>query len=569
VKSLESILKEIKKGMSRTRLLTYITNISSFHRIQGTKYLVDAGNYIKDVLEDSNLYVEVLDYSYRDPHPWLPPLIGWWVRDGEVYLLDKEEKILSSFSHASTAIVAHSPPGYFEGRVTYVGREKEIPEGVEVVLLDGGGILKYLEAVEKGAQAVLFFRRDAAVNALPYIGLFPTPQHLPKLRAPALTLSRRDAESIISRLAAGEEVKVKGFVDSGFTDPSPIRVIYASLSPGNDGEGITVMTAHYCHPAGTINDNVSGAASLLLAASALSKASSASGKGFNIAFGWVPEHYGSLPLVKHLVSEGFQVQGAINLDMVGEKQSLTGSTLYFVRPPIHMLSSFEAATYQIISHELGPKQGFHVRGIHKGRLRFDILNYEYGSDHDSFIAYGIPSVSLINWPDKYYHSSLDFIDKVDWDGLTKVAYASMKAALINSSILSVYTHYKLFVKGMDLMQVSRDGKLVELRRILYEEGLETFLRPPKEIVSKGKGIVTVGGLSRFAQSGPCLDLVKLGRSRGWLSTALILTVKLASAGIGKEGLKRAVEAELGLNVGEDVFEKIIQCLAEKGVLGEL
>ena len=123
MKSLESILKEIKKGMTRTRLLTYITNISSFHRIQGTKYLVDAGNYIKDVLEDFNLYVEVLDYSYRDPHPWLPPLIGWWVRDGEVHLLDKEEKILSSFSHASTAIVAHSPPGYFEGRVTYVGRE--------------------------------------------------------------------------------------------------------------------------------------------------------------------------------------------------------------------------------------------------------------------------------------------------------------------------------------------------------------------------------------------------------------------------------------------------------------
>jgi len=55
--------------------------------------------------------------------------------------------------------------------------------------------------------------------------------------------------------------------------------------------------------------------------------------------------------------------------------------------------------------------------------------YEMGSDHDVFNFFGIPSVMPITWPDKFYHSSEDTIEKISKDSLEIIGKAVLSTAL--------------------------------------------------------------------------------------------------------------------------------------------
>lgn len=52
-----------------------------------------------------------------------------------------------------------------------------------------------------------------------------------------------------------------------------------------------------------------------------------------------------------------------------------------------------------------------------------------GSDHDVFNFFGIPSVMSITWPDRFYHSSEDTIDKVSKATIELIGKAVLATAL--------------------------------------------------------------------------------------------------------------------------------------------
>ncbi len=62
-----------------------------------------------------------------------------------------------------------------------------------------------------------------------------------------------------------------------------------------------------------------------------------------------------------------------------------------------------------------------------GGIRMDMANYEAGSDHDVLLAFRVPTVMLNQWPDRFYHTNQDTLDKVSLEMLTGIASAVAKS----------------------------------------------------------------------------------------------------------------------------------------------
>lgn len=563
------MLSALAQYFSRREVELLIEELSSYHRIQGSPHLEEAGRYIRDRLSEWGIEVEVYDLPYSsEAPPTSPPIVGWFVEDGYAEIVKPKRRTVSSLREAWTAVVAHSPPGEFEGRVCYAPTYNHVQSCADsVVLTPDWGLGTYLRAVESGARAVLVFRRNAPVGAYPYFGLFPLIPELKYMRVPALTVPRDVAEEIVGYLEKGEEVVAKGFVRSGYRDTAYARVVEARFG-GGDGE--FHLVAHYCHPGATVNDNVSGSVALLVAAKALNVAIR-DGKlkvDVPLRFVWVPEHHGTARYLRKVLEEGRSIRGAINLDMVGEKQCKTGSTLNLVRPPIVLLSRLEASLYAKTLEAL-PKAGTFSSPVEVPLVRFNVINYESGSDHDVYVAMGIPAVTLNQWPDKYYHTSADTIDKVSLRMVYSLGVAAVASVLeLESARLEPYLH---LVYGIDTLRAS--GEPLNARYYLYGKvskllGVELSVprvEPPEggEMVRlSAKGYLTSLYI-RYRAGLEVLERLRRVQDKfRYFSTVLTLVgTHLLEGPKSSERLRFEVSGELGYEVPRDIFSEILD-LAE-------
>ncbi len=557
---MSNLLQDLKYRLSLPRFTRIAAELSSYHRIQGSREINQAARYLMDIASDAGAEVGFFRFNYDDPPNWFEPLSGWWVKSSELMIVEPINRLISSFSAVPTSVVAHSPGGEFEGRLTIV-RDDNLPDSLDgVILTRWGGLEKYLEICRRGALAALFYRDDAPRNAVPYFSLFPTPDDAKLMKVPAFSVSLRTVEELERLLRQYGRVVVKGFIKAGYVDRAEGIVVTASLG---SGEVEVHLVAHYCHPAGMINDNVSGAAALaelILALGSIPNASKVLKYG-RIKVVWVPEYVGSLQFLEHLSSEGGKrrVLWAINLDMVGERQSVTGSTLLFVRPPIHMLSPQEAVTYNVFKEVFASSKGFLPHKRLTG-IRSRVINFEPGSDHEPYVAYDVPAVALISWPDRYYHTSLDTFDKLDHDLAMRAAYFSFAAALnvlSASNAEKVFNAYRNLVVGMDVLNVIDDDLLSELRSSLYKDGLEAFRSNGPPLKATGYGVPNLRRVRRSLPPEEADMLRDNYASMPWFRTALTLTVMLARRGLRGEGLRNALQAELGARVGVSAFNLIV------------
>jgi len=568
-------LQLLSEYFSRAEVEYLAEELSRFHRIQGSPGLEEAGRFIRDVLADWGLEVRVYDLPYSsEAPPTSAPVVGWFVADGYAEVVKPRSRVVSSLKHAWTAVVAHSPPGEFEGRVCYAPTYKHVAQCRDsVVLTPDWGFDTYVGAVEAGARAVIAFRRGAPPSAYPYYGIFPTTRDVGYLKIPALTTTREVAEEIIAQLERGEEVVVKGYVRSGYRDVAYARVVEASI--GRSGGEEYHLVAHYCHPGATVNDNVSGSVGVLSAARAASLAMR-EGRlevgGRTIKFVWVPEHHGTVRYLREVFGEGRRVAGAVNLDMIGEKQCETGSVLNLVRAPIRLLSKLEASVYSNIVSGL-PRASSFSSPAEFPLLRFSIINYETGSDHDVYVSLGIPAVMLNQWPDRYYHTSEDTLEMMSPRLVYSVGVASLAAVLeLDGARVEPYLH---IVYGLDTMRVS--GLPLEARYYLYgrvSRELGADLRVPEVRPPTG------GGMVKLVEEGYLTSLYvryRLGvefarKLREELQDRFKYSMlALAIAGIYlQEGAKEAerlrfeVSGELGVEVPKEVFDALVSVAESVG-----
>jgi len=62
-------------------------------------------------------------------------------------------------------------------------------------------------------------------------------------------------------------------------------------------------------------------------------------------------------------------------------------------------------------------------------MKLRAFPYEMGSDHDVLNFFGIPSVMPITWPDRFYHSSGDTVEKVSLETIAIIGNAVLATAL--------------------------------------------------------------------------------------------------------------------------------------------
>jgi hypothetical protein len=110
----------------------------------------------------------------------------------------------------------------------------------------------------------------------------------------------------------------------------------------------------------------------------------------------------------------------INLDMVGEDQDQTGSVWLIERPP-DAAASFAPELLACLRAEMPALKGMTgVAPSHTGLGAYPLYRqaevpFSGGSDHYilSDPSVGVPTPMLIQWPDRFYHTSADSPDRTD------------------------------------------------------------------------------------------------------------------------------------------------------------
>jgi hypothetical protein len=268
-------------------------------------------------------------------------------------------------------------------------------------------------------------------DAHAYQAIWPTAEQQPKTTF-GFSISKRQGNALRAMLKAGKTVKLKATVDAQLF-PGHEEVVTATIQGSTKPEEEIFLIAHLCHPKPSANDNASGAGLLLEIARTI-KTLIAKGKipppARTIRFFWVPETLGTVAYLSNHPEAPQRLVAGINLDMVGQNQELCRSTLTVHRTPDSLPSYLADYVYSLLEQSvkefdsqtnLGPASTF----------RYATVVFSGGSDHAEFTQPDtrVPCIMLLQWPDLYYHTSMDTIDKVSEDMLKRVGWITTVAAL--------------------------------------------------------------------------------------------------------------------------------------------
>jgi hypothetical protein len=253
----------------------------------------------------------------------------------------------------------------------------------------------------------------------------------------AFMVSKRQAEDLRARLAAGEKIVLRARVKAKMV-PATYNVVVATI-PGTDpSAGEVVMTAHLCHESAGANDNASGSAAILEVARALQasiyKRSLIRPKR-TIRFLWLPEITGSQAyLVSHPEAARRLVAG-VHMDMVGGLLATTKGTFHLSRTAEslpHAANAIARAWFEEVveaSARYAERGGDAYAGFvwppgSREAFLGDIRPLNMGSDHEVFEAAGfrVPIVYFHDYPDVTIHTQKDQPENLDTTKLGRVAY---------------------------------------------------------------------------------------------------------------------------------------------------
>jgi hypothetical protein len=431
----DAILGELSGVIAKN----YISGISQFHRIQASPGLRAAMDYVKGLLDQlphirTSLEVFPADGSTRIGQ-WTAPL-GWRVTDGELRLVRPNKQLLARFAETPIAVVAHSQSADVEAPLVYVGEGMRAQDygGINV---EGKVVLTTGRARDVHRQAVVERRAVGTIHMPPlerraqnpsliiYEGIWPTASEKSRIGF-AFAVSGKVGMQLQRLVQTEPEVIVHATVKAElFGGEQP--VLSAVIDGREHRNEEVLLLAHLCHPRPGANDNASGSALLVEIArtiTTLLDRKQLSPPPRTIRFLWVPEFFGTVAYLEAHPELTNRVVSGINCDMVGEDVQLCGGVLNLRRTP-DSLPSFlndllefhlEAAAKEprLIS-PTGTNQPF----------RFEVSGFDWRSDHLMLVdsTVGVPCVMLNHWPDNYYHSSEDTVDKCDATALQRAGYA--------------------------------------------------------------------------------------------------------------------------------------------------
>jgi aminopeptidase YwaD len=421
----------------------YVAEIARYHRIQVSPGFRRAAQYCQERFEQFGVQAEVLGYPAGEGTLYWgwPMFQEWEASEGVLHLIDPPEakKKLADYNEARLSLFQRSAPFQGEAEVVLLeeGEERAEYEGLDlrgkVVFTKGDRDRVHRLAVEKHGAVGLI------TDALKEIPGLRHPMDLPdalqytsfwwyggETKCFGFVLSPKEGARLRALIKQRQRqgkppIRVQATVNSSFSD-GEIDVVSA-LIPGQTDEEV-VLLAHLCHPQGAANDNASGSATVLEVARALqaliSDGSLAQPRR-GIRFLLVPEMSGFAAYLANNESSIPRMIAALNLDMVGEDQDLCGSTMTIEQAPASFANFADDLVVRLVEETSTGPTNFAGLGGGAG-VRHATTTFSGGSDHCLLIdpSVGVPCPMLNQWPDKFYHTSTDTLEKVDPSQLARV-----------------------------------------------------------------------------------------------------------------------------------------------------
>ncbi|HNT06289.1 MAG TPA: DUF4910 domain-containing protein [Anaerolineae bacterium] len=433
----KALQETIMAEYSGQRAKNDVAEIIQFHRIQASPGLRAAAHSLCRKLEEMEIAAEVLSYPANDRTSYWGSLQfqEWEATAGTLHLVAPEDQArkLADYSESKTALIQRSAPVKdWQGEVVLLedGEEQAEYEGLDVagkLVMTRGDIdrVRELAVTQRGAAGILFdgmheqppvYERIDHPDLLRYTSFWWRPGDR---LCWGFVVSPRVGEQlrklIKSRRAEGKPaLQFTASVASRLYD-GELEVLSA-LIPGQTDDEV-VLVAHQCHPQPSANDNGSGSAALVEMARTLSrllKEGVLARPRRGIRLLWVPEMTGSFAYLASNPERIPHMVAGVNLDMVGENQEACGSVFVIESPPAAM-ASFAPDLLVRMREELLTGAKSPGGSASYAPFRHAVTPFSGGSDHYVFSdpSVGVPMPMLIQWPDKYWHTSGDTLDKVD------------------------------------------------------------------------------------------------------------------------------------------------------------
>ena len=335
---------------------------------------------------------------------WLVPK-AWDARSAELRIVDTGH-VLARYPDVPAALFMYSGPTVPEGIETdlmWVEDPTRIPDHFKGRIVFTGRIEKE-ERKALAARGIAGVVNDRGGMEFPDLRGWDNYTFAPRNEENmfGFSLSFREAEHLRERLRTSPVVKVRARVDTRLYDGTVDNV--TGVIPGTEDEEEVLLLGHIYEQGA--NDNASGAG-LGLEVFRTLKSLIDRGElprprrslrillGFECCglMGYVVEHE---EVMRRTVA-------AINPDMVGEDVELCGTSFALHLTPGAAPSCVDALAIRLFEDLIARKD-----------MLFRWRRSSY-SICDSFVAdptIGVPSVSIIGIPDRFYHSSLDTPDKV-------------------------------------------------------------------------------------------------------------------------------------------------------------
>lgn len=481
--------KIAKEEISGQVAKSFVEEITRYHRVQASTMFHEAADYVKNTLLKMGLKDAAIEQFLADGTKkywtYTSPM-GWTVKSAELRLLEPREELIVRYEDVPTSLHTYSkatPPEGVNAELVDIGVGTKAAdyEGKEVkgkfVLATGRARAVHEQAVFKyGAAGVI---TDTVTLEMPnvresldipdahaYQSIWPDADELNKVTF-GFSISKRQGSHLRSLLKSGKKVKLNAKVDAKLF-PGKLDVVTATIRGRAKPDEEIFVVAHLCHPKPSANDNASGSGLLMEIARTIN-ALIASGKiaqpARTIRFIWVPETFGSIAYLHAHEDLPSRLVAGINLDMVGQDQELCRSTLNLDRTPDSLPSYLNDYVFGLFEESVKEFDKRTTFGS-SSTFRYNMGAFSGGSDHAEFTdsTIGVPCIMLLQWPDLYYHTSMDTIDKVSEDSLKRVGWITAVAVLTlaNATVEDTFMLASLTAsRGM--------ARIEDLRREAVEE----------------------------------------------------------------------------------------------------
>ncbi len=443
-------LAAIWEAVSGEAALQTVIDLSRFHRIQASPGYRRAAQWLHRSLLRTGLQAEILSYPAEEQvrfWGW-PSFQEWDCSEATLHLVSpaSEAMLLADYRACPLSLIQRSTSFDGEAEVVVVegarnGEDEADYAGLDlagkVVLTRGDvGRVRELAVERRGAAGILFdgmrivpparLEGDLA-DARQYTAFWSQPG---VARTFGFVLTPRQGQALRRLLKKGEKVRVRARVLAEEYDGS--LEVFSATIPGTSEQAREILVvAHLCHPQPSANDNASGAAAALEAAHALYNlvvSGTLPRPRHTMRFLWMPEMTGTMAYLFGREAELGQMLAGLNLDMVGEDQDQTGSSWLIERPP-DAAASFAPELLACLRDLFLDVKGWPgVSRSHTGIGGYPLYRqaevpFSGGSDHYilSDPTVGVPTPMLIQWPDRFYHTSADTPERTDPRSLARAA----------------------------------------------------------------------------------------------------------------------------------------------------